>query len=511
MRRPVLSTLSAPLCALLLASAGARAEGPLPAPAPAPAPAPSAPTPAAPAPQGHVPHPREVRPAADDVPSLEQIAHAFDPTPNGITSDEVVNKALQYSPELKKAELSEDTAKANKARATLAFAPRFDFSGRYTHLSYLKPSDDIAPEFQELAKKFQPVREQWAGQASVSLPVTDMFLTVIPTYKAAATLSDVATARVQASELQVAYDARIAFYNYAHVIGAVVIAQRSVEQLEANVRDLEALVQAGTVTETDLIRGRAELERMKVNVVEFTGQVDVALARLAIVTGTDMDSARGIGETFVGITTGATPDAAKLASFAKRIRPEAVALRKLQQAREYLATAKRGAQYPQLKGTWNGYYSNALPRVIPPKDEGRAAWDVGIALSYSPNDSIYAHTQYTDALTDLESVRQDLRLVEDGIDMEVAHAVSAHRTAVAATQAAIDSLTASWRYARDQRELMMAGAATPNDALVAQVLLSRAALEWVDSYIRVRIAEAALLKAEGKARSSTSTVARSTP
>jgi outer membrane protein TolC len=469
------------------------------------------------------------------MPTLEEIAHAFDPSPNGITSNEIVDRALQYSPELKKAQLSENTAKANKARATLAFAPRFDFSGKYTRLSHID-----FPPFNPFGSgggttggmdgstdgmtgggtggassgfKFPQVLDQWYTQASVSLPVTDMFLTVIPQYKAASAASVVATKRVEASELQVSYDARLAFYNYAHVLGAVVVAERSVGQLEANVRDLEALVEAGTATETDLIRARAELARMKVNLVEFTGQVDVALARLAIITGTDMDAKRGIGEVFVGIQAGATPDAAKLAERAKRTRPEALALRKLEEAREYMAQAKRGAQYPQLKGFFNGYGAQPHPRVIPQTKDWYGSWDVGVALSYSPNDSIYAHTQYSDALTELESVRQDLRLVEDGIDIEVANVVSSHRTAVANVQASTDSLTASWRYARDQRELMMAGVATPNDALVAQVLLSRSALEWVDSYIRVRMAEAGLLKAQGQVRNttSTSTVARSTP
>src|SRR6185436_11441761 len=69
------------------------------------------------------------------MPTMEQIAANFDPEPNGLTSDEVVRRALEHSPELKKAQLSEDTAAANKARAKLAFAPRFDFMGRYQKLS----------------------------------------------------------------------------------------------------------------------------------------------------------------------------------------------------------------------------------------------------------------------------------------------------------------------------------------------------------------------------------------
>jgi hypothetical protein len=82
--------------------------------------------------------------------------------------------------------------------------------------------------------------------------------------------------------------------------------------------------------------------------------------------------------------------------------------------------------------------------------------------------------------------------------MEAAQAVTTHRSAVANTQAATESLEAARRYQGDQRSLLLAGAATPNDVLESQLLLTRAALEWVDSFISVRLAEAALLKTQGK-------------
>lgn len=526
MRRSVLRPLSAPLCALLLASATAvQAQEPAAQPVSAAA---SSPAPASSPAHKAIPQPQQVQPIDAPTPSLEQIARAFDPTPGGLTADEIVAKALLHSPELKKAELSEDTAKANKARASIAFAPRFDFQGKYTHVSKLSFTNALASTdivetgdpIQDAVSRglqnafgrfsFQQLPNQYYSSAGVTLPVTEMFLTVIPTYHGAATLAEVAAKRVEASALQVSYDARMAFYGYAHVIGAVIVAERAVALYEANVHDLDALVQAGTATQTDLIRARSELARMKVNVIEFTGQLDVALARLAVITGTQLDGKRGIGEAFVGIEMGPTPETARLTSEAKRSRPEVIALRKLEDARKYLANGRRGAQYPQLKGFFNGYYANPHPRVAPQQDRWYGSWDVGVSLSYSPNDSIYAHTQYKDALTDLASVREDLRLVEDGIAMEAANAVSTHRTAVANTQAASESLEAARRYQMDQRELMLAGAATPNDVLEAQLLLTRSALSWVDSFISFRMAEAAVLKAQGKTSSSTSAV-RSTP
>jgi outer membrane protein TolC len=438
------------------------------------------------------------------MPTLEEIAANFDPEPNGLTSDEVVRRALEHSPELKKAMLSEDTAAANKARSKLAFAPRFDISGKFQHVNKIDfPPFNLAeaagaPGVVGPGITFPQVLDQWFAQASAVLPVTDVFLTVVPTYKAANLLSGVAEQRRMASELQVSHDARVAFYDYAHVIGGVIVAQQASVLLEGSVRDLEALVQAGAATETDLMRTRAELAKIRSTEVELTGLRDVALRRIVVITGTEFDPKRGIGERFVGIELTATPDLADLTAEAKRVRPELIALRKLEKARDYLSRAKRGAQYPKLNGFGNIYRANPHPRVIPQDEKWYTSWDYGVMLSWSPNDSIFAHTQYNDALVDLASVREDLRLIEDGISMETAHAVSSHRSAVHATDAATQTLEAARRYQRDQRSLVLAGAATPNDLLLAQVQLTRAALEWVDSFIKVRQAEAAVLKARGQ-------------
>jgi outer membrane protein TolC len=441
------------------------------------------------------------------MPTMEQIAANFDPEPNGLTSDEVVRRALEHSPELKKAMLSEDTAAANKARAKLAFAPRFDIFGKFQHVNHLDfPPFNLAgaagapagPATSGPGITFPQILDQWFTQASATLPVTDVFLTVVPTYKAANLLSGVAEQRRMASELQVSYDARVAFYDYAHVIGGVIVAQQAGVLLEGSVRDLEALVGAGAATETDLMRTKAELAKIQATEVELTGLRDVALRRIVVITGTEFDPRRGIGERFVGIELSATPELAKLTEEAKRIRPEIVALRKLEKARDYLARAKRGAQYPKLNGFGNVYGASPHPRVIPQSEKFYTSWDYGVSLSWSPNDSIFAHTQYNDALTELASVHEDLRLIEDGISMEIAQAVSSHGSAVHHVDSATQVLEAARRYQRDQRSLVLAGAATPNDLLLAQVQLTRAALEWVDAFIKVRQAEAALLKARGQ-------------
>ena len=81
---------------------------------------------------------------------------------------------------------------------------------------------------------------------------------------------------------------------------------------------------------------------MQVTTVELTGAVDVALARLALITGTDVDGSRGIGERFVGMEIEATPEGAKITDEARRGRPEVIALLKLDDKSE-------GMLYKMLK------------------------------------------------------------------------------------------------------------------------------------------------------------------
>jgi outer membrane protein TolC len=152
---------------------------------------------------------------------------------------------------------------------------------------------------------------------------------------------------------------------------------------------------------------------------------------------------------------------------------------------------------PKLQANAGVLYANPNPRYIPPLEEWRTTWDVGVNVVWSPNDSVLAYTQATDAETDLKMVREDRRLIEQGIAVEAASAVASHRTAAEGISAKRQQLEAARRYEADQRALLLAGAATPNDVLLAQRDLLAASLQWVDSFIAGRIAQAALTKAQG--------------
>ena len=73
-----------------------------------------------------------------------------------------------------------------------------------------------------------------------------------------------------------------------------------------------------------------------------------------------------------------------------------------------------------------------------------------------------------------------------------------HRYAAEQIIERTQALDAARRYEADQRALLLAGAATPNDVLLAQRDLLTASLNWLNAFIAGRVAQAALLKTQGQ-------------
>lgn len=423
---------------------------------------------------------------------LSLVESALEPTSGGLTANEIVKRALESSPQLMTATIQADKAALNQKRAKLAFAPRIDLTARYTHLSRVNQPILIP------GRQIPQVLDQYSLVTSGSLPLTEWFLTVLPTYKGAKRMSEVAEQQRLAVALQVSFDARVAFYELLLLRGALVLAEDSVQRLEVNVRDLSALTRAGVATQTDLLQAEAALANAQTELTERKGLVEVASVHLSQVVGEELDPARGVGEPLVGFDVGPTPGLPDVLAAARGNRPELNALRILANAREEFAKAKRGARWPQVRGFGNVYTANPPPRRFLQEKSFGTAWDLGVSLAWSPNDAVYAHTQASDAEVDIALARQDLLVAEDGVTMEVTSAVTNHRTAREAVGASIKLAEAARRRFEDQRALMNAGAATPKEVLEAETELRQAELAWISAFIHVREAEAALLKAQGQ-------------
>ena len=246
--------------ALSLAAAPAAAQ-------PAPAPVPTPPAVA----EAYVADAPPPEPAA--VASTDLLA-ALHGGPGGLTADRVAQRAVETAPGLERAQAAARAAEAAATRASFAFIPRLDLSARYTRLSsitaptlsfgtpltqeqidgansYIAAVVDPAAQtlFQgqldaQIAASrgtgfsFPVILNQYALHAGLSIPVSDLFLTILPAYRATQRFAEAAQAQAESQRESVALQAREAFYGYARARAGLAVAELAVGQVEAHQRDV---------------------------------------------------------------------------------------------------------------------------------------------------------------------------------------------------------------------------------------------------------------------------------
>jgi outer membrane protein TolC len=160
-------------------------------------------------------------------------------------------------------------------------------------------------------------------------------------------------------------------------------------------------------------------------------------------------------------------------------------------------SSSRAGRWPRLDAFGNAYYANPNARVIPPRDEWRASWDVGVQLTWSPNDVLITDSVESEIEAQQEELNVQRRMLEDTIRQEVHDARERLIRARAAAQASERGLAAAEEAYALRRLLFEVGRATSADLLDVETELLRARLEVVSAAIERRAAAADLAYAVG--------------
>jgi len=454
--------------------------------------------------------------------------------PGGLTADRVAARAIETAPGLERARAAAQAAEAAATRASFAFIPRLDLSARYTRLSSitqpplsfgtsLTPAQIAAaqgavdavsdPAAQGLFQgtldgqiaaaqgggfAFPVILNQYVLHAGLTIPVSDLFLTILPAYQANRRFAEAAEAQVESQQQSVALQAREAFYGYARARASLAVAQLAVAQVEAHQRDVAAFVAAGTVAAVEQQRIEAQLAAARVGLARAMGGVAVAAVALRSITHDPSANAPGIGEDLLADLPPIreTPD--QLLGVAMDRRAEMRALRYVITGRESITTARRMQGMPRLAVAANADYANPSQRFVPQSQVFNGTWDISAVLSWSPNDFLNSTQDARSASADLIQARADLAALEDGLRIEVQQAFESYNASRDALAAARLGEAASAEAYRIRQERFRAGAAVTSDIIDADAELSRSRLDLINAAIDLRIARARLRRATGQ-------------
>jgi outer membrane protein TolC len=460
--------------------------------------------------------------------------------PGGMTADDAAQRAMEVAPDLARARARARAANAAAGQALTRLVPRVLVRGRYTRLSdvdngTLVPSptpeqrqrqqmllmgvDDpearqlwqgTLTQQQELAEFRVPViRDNFFLRAEASYPVTDLFLSILPAYRASRDVAEARDLQMSAERATVALQGREVFYGLVRARGALAVAEASLEQAQASEKNMQALVRTGAAAGVDLRRVEAQVASAKVGVARSKAQVALARTRVRSFLNLERSENIELGEDLTSRPPSLAADLEPLIARAFEQRAELQAIRALVQARDRQARARAGQRWPSVFVAAGVDYANPNQRVFPPVAEFRTTWDVSVQVEWSPNDFAERHFAYDVARADAARARADLEALEDGIRQEVTAAYEGRVAAEASFEAATAGVAAAEESYRARSLQLAAGRAVTTDLLEADADLSRARLELLTAAIDRRLAHARLERAIGGSTAAASEAAAS--
>ncbi len=501
-------------------AAPAVAPGAAPAPAAAPAAAPPVlPTTAAPA--------NAVGPSLPDraPPELEGI----EPEAGGLTADEVARRALTASATVKEKNAEVEAANEKITETTVTFFPKLTLLASYTRTSPLSLSfgtgslvgaanagglvtgpcaaggaatcvvDSGGQQVQAAPFSLKYPNNNYAGEARLSIPLSDYLLRVSDAAASSSSSRDAARLSVAAEKLKVASDARTLYFNWLRARAQAAIAKKTVEQVQARLEDARAAFNVGTSSKADLLRIEALVANTELTQTRADSLVSLTAGQLAIVMEDPRPNYRvGEGVPPPNQVAGESESVEQLTADAQARRLEIKSVNETVKAYHRGAGATRSGAFPRIDGIADALYANPNPRYFPPAPQWNLTWSVGVQASWTINDTFSnsATANELDAnARNAEAKRIELR---QGVAQEVLGAytdLTRARAAYDKQRAALDSAQEAYRVTTD---LFRAGRATGTDLIGAETDLLDAKLGDVNARIDLSIAAIELRHATGR-------------
>jgi outer membrane protein TolC len=431
----------------------------------------------------------------------------------GLTAAQVAERALATSFVAEQRRQEVEVAAANLDRALYDFMPRLSGQVSYFRLSEVEaPSVGIlvaapgaapgplAPGQQLVAApvQFENLQNATTFTASLTLPLSDYVLRLLPARDAAEARLDSSRATLEATRRKTQYDARALYYDWVRAELEAAAAAQNLQLGRENLQHLLALAGAETASLADVARVEATVAGSERVLVQAQNLAALQRERVAIAMH---EQARdfAIGEDLTRSPEGPEhDDIAEVARSAERFRPELVAAQRAAEAYDAQATATWSKVLPRLDALGQSTWANPNSRFFPQENEFNGSWQVGLQLSLPFSDSFGARTEVTAAQAQAAAARAQRSQLLDAVRTEASEAVLAQRTARATLASSARRLAAAETSYRARRERFLVGVATTVELTEAQTELFNAQLEAVQAQVAIRVARARVAYVEGR-------------
>jgi outer membrane protein TolC len=413
-----------------------------------------------------------------------------------LTLEEAISRGLSHSQRLAELEARSAAAGAVEQGRAAGRQPIVSLAGGYTRTNHVTEFG-IQAAGAPLRVIYPDIPDNYRARLDVQWPIyTAGRLDALERAARAereATGEELAAARADLKlEITRAFWALVTARESEHVLS------RSLESVDAHVRDLRSRLEQGFIPPNEVLTAEAQQSRHALLAIEAASQRGVAEADLQRLLGVDAPegvepaAALPLAEPAVDL------DVHTLVGQAHDARPERRALEsRAEAARERIEVA-RAASRPQVVVAAGYDYARPNTRIFPRSAAWEDSWDVSVNASWSLWDGGRSRADRAEAAATTRAAES--RLLE--LDRQIAFEVRQRRLEVQSTRSAIsvaaDGVRAAAEALRVVRERFNAGVATNTEVLDAETALLQAQLDQTRALASARLADARLARAVGQ-------------
>jgi outer membrane protein TolC len=393
--------------------------------------------------------------------------------------------------------------------------PKLTLSARYTRLSSVEsdmgggnivgttaPIGQIDPDNDPLfanSLSFPSPENQYELKASLSVPVSDYLYRTGTAIETAEHSSEAARWQEQSAKLDVAANARLAYYDWVRALGQNIVAEEALANFKAREKDARVFYEAGTLPKSQLLGAQAQTKNAEVQVTRAHHFVRVTEERLRTITyDTRPPGTYRVGEDLRNPPPAMGPlDTDAMVREAQANRPEFKAISEQEESIKGLVSLAKSESHPRLDVNANYVYANPNQRYFPQEEKWNPSWDVSAVLSWTPTDMARSNAVARQQEARIAELRAQKRALVENLRMEVTQAAQGVEEADATLLSAREALAAAEESYRGRRELFRIGQGSLVDLNDAEVALTRARLEVINAHIDARTSRVRLEHARG--------------
>lgn len=405
-----------------------------------------------------------------------------------ISLDAAVRATLEHQPRLREARATSDAAGARSDQARAPLLPQVDLQAQVERRGGTRSASGGTSGASGLG--FTAGDTSYAAGASARQVLLD--LPQLQRWRAAGASAEAQRESARASEQQLVAQARTAWFAARAARDLVGVAEDTLANQEAHLRQVEAFVEVGTRPPIDLAQARADRANAQVALIRARNDYVVTRAQLVQAMGIDRGADFDLGEGALPPVVGEDGPVDPLLAEALAARPELAALGRQARSDVLARDAARAGWLPTLSA------GAAVTGVGPAFDDLDRGWNATLSLGWAIFQGGLTRAQAREAEANLAATEAQTDALRQQVRVEIEQARAAVEAARAALEAADEALVNARERLRLAEGRYQAGAGSIIELGDAQVAATAAAGQRVQAEQAVSSARALLLLALGR-------------